>query len=69
MFSELDFRQQHARYGESSPNVKDAVDAAFLSVVQSFKDHGLHAGMGDEAEELVAAIHHFFERSGTAPGY
>jgi hypothetical protein len=63
MVSRFDFRSQHARYRESSLKIKDAVDVAFDSVVQSLRSCGLRPSMGDEAEELVAAIHHYYERS------
>jgi hypothetical protein len=63
MVATIDVKEQHANYTNSLPGIRDAVNDAFDAVVRVFKSAGLSAGMSDEAEELVAAIHHYCERS------
>jgi C4-dicarboxylate transporter len=63
MVSAIDVKEQHAKYENSSPTTMQAVNEAFYAVVDVFKRAGLATGMSDEAEELVAAIHHYYERS------
>ena len=63
MVSAIDVLKQHAKYSDSSPGIKEAVNEAFDAVAGVFRSAGLPAGMSDEAEELVAAIHHYYERS------
>jgi hypothetical protein len=63
MVSVIDVREQHAKYTDSSRGIKEAVNDSFDAVVSVFKSAGLPTGMSDEAEELVAAIYHYYEQS------
>ncbi len=63
MVSAINVREQHAKYADSPHEIKEAVDDAFDAVVSIFASAGIPTGMSDEAEELVAAIHHYYERS------
>jgi hypothetical protein len=63
MVSDINTRRQHAKYADSSSVIKEAVNDAFEAVVSVFKSAGLQTKMSDEAEELVAAIYSYYERS------
>ena len=58
----IDVDKQHANYEKSPPTVRAVVNKALNGVAEVFRDAGLRAGMGDEAEELVAAIYTYYER-------
>lgn len=63
MVNAIDVREQHARYEDATPDIKEVIREAFGAVVDIFECAGLRTGMSDQAEELVAAIHHYYERS------
>ncbi len=63
MVSTINVRLSHSNYAGASPAIRATVDEAFEAVVGVFQSAGLRTAMSDEAEELVAAIHRYYERS------
>jgi len=63
MLKKIHIANEHSKYEHAAEDVRQTVNSAFYAVADVFKTSGAHASMADEAEELVAAIYHYYERS------
>ena len=61
--STLNIRQLHSRYEDAPNHIQFAVDAAFQAAVTVLHNKGIKCANDDTAEELVAAIFNYVEKS------